>query len=54
MNIYEIRYVTENGFIESVIIEAPNRVVAWAEFNIIAKNFDDKVVNADCFLVEEN
>lgn len=54
MNTYEVRYVTENGFVESVTIDAINRVMVWDEFNIIAKNFDDKVVSADCFLVEEN
>lgn len=54
MNTYEIRYVTENGFIETITINAVNRVMAWDEFNTIAKIFDDKVVSADCFLVEEN
>lgn len=54
MNTYEIRYVTENGFIETITIDAANRVMAWDEFNIIAKNFDDKVVGADCYLVEED
>lgn len=54
MNTYEIRYVTENGFIETITIDAVNRVMAWDEFNIIAKSFDDKVVGADCFLVEED
>lgn len=54
MNTYEIRYVTENGFVGSVTIDAINRVMAWDEFNIITKNFDDKVISADCFLVEED
>lgn len=54
MNTYEIRYVTENGFIEIITIDAVNRVMAWDEFNTIAKNFDDKVIGADCFLVGEN
>ena len=54
MNTYEIRYVTENGFVGSVTIDAINRVMAWDEFNTITKNFDEKVVSADCFLVKEN
>lgn len=54
MNTYEIRYVIENGFIEIITIDAINRVMAWDEFNTIAKNFDDKVVGAGCFLVKEN
>lgn len=54
MNTYEIRYVTENGFIESVFIDAPNRVVVWAEFDNMARDFEDKPVGADCFLVKEN
>lgn len=53
MNTYKIRYVTENGFIETITIDAVNRVMAWDEFNTIAKNFDDKVAGADCFLVGE-
>lgn len=54
MNTYEVRYVTENGFVESVTIDAVNRAMVWDEFNTIAKNFDDKVICADCFLVEED
>ena len=54
MNTYEIRYVTENGFIGSVTIDAINSVMVWDQFNIIVKDFDNKVVSADWFLVEEN
>lgn len=54
MNTYEIRYVTENGFIENVFIDAVNSVTAQGEFDKMSKDFDDKVICADCFLVEEN
>ena len=54
MNTYEIRYVTENCFVETVTVDAPNRVSAWVLFDDMTKDFDDKVVSADCFLVKEN
>lgn len=54
MNTYEIRYVTENGFIENVFIDAVNSVTARGEFDNMSKDFDDKVICSNCFLVEEN
>lgn len=54
MNTYEIRYVTENGFIENVFIDAVNSVTAQGEFDKMSKSFDDKVICSNCFLVEEN
>lgn len=54
MNTYEIRYVIENGFIENVFIDAVNSVAARGEFDNMSKDFDDKVICSNCFLVEEN
>ena len=54
MNTYEIYYATDNSFIDSVFVDAPNRIAAWAEFAELMKNFEDEVVTADCFLVKEN
>lgn len=53
MNTYEIRYVTENGFIENVFIDAVNSVTAQGEFDKMSKDFDDKAICSNCFLVEE-
>ena len=54
MNTYEFLYATENGFIDSVYIDASNRIVAWGEFGAMVKNFEDEVITADCYLVEED
>ena len=54
MNTYEIYYTTKNIFIDSVFVEAPNRISAWEQFVELAKNFEDEVITADCFLVEED
>lgn len=54
MNTYEIYYATENNFIDSVFVDAPNRIGAQEQFVELMKNFEDEVITADCFLVEED
>lgn len=54
MNTYEIYYATENNFIDSVFVDGPNRISAWEQFAELMKNFEDEVITADCFLVEED
>lgn len=54
MNIYEIYYAMEDNFIDSVFVEAPNRISAWEQFAEFAKNFEDEIITAECLLVEED
>lgn len=54
MNIYEIYYITKGNFIDNIFVEAPNRIAAWAKFAELTKNFEDEIIGADCFLLEEN
>lgn len=51
MNTYEIYYMTKNNFIDSIFIEAPNRIVAWAKFIKLMKNFKDEIITTECFFV---
>lgn len=51
MNIYEIYYTTKDDFIDSIFVEAPNRIVAWAKFVKLTKDFKDEIITADCFFV---
>lgn len=51
MNIYEIYYMMKNNFIDSIFVEASNRIAAWAKFAKLTKNFKDEIIAADCFFV---
>lgn len=52
MSIWKIVYVTESGYEGEVEVSAVNKFMAWDVFGDIAEDFDEKVVSADCFLVE--
>jgi hypothetical protein len=54
MGIWKIIYITESGYEGEVEVGAVNKFMAWDMFNDIAKDFNEKVVSADCFLVGEN
>ena len=54
MGIWTIVYITESGYEGEVEVSAVNKIMAWDIFEDIAKDFDEKVVNAECFLVKEN
>lgn len=54
MGIWTIVYITESGYEGEVEVSAVNKFMAWDVFGDIAKDFDEKVVSADCFLVKEN
>ena len=54
MGIWTIVYITESGYEGEVEVSAVNKFMAWDIFEDIAKDFDEKVVSADCFLVKEN
>ena len=54
MDIWKIIYVTESGYEGEVEVSAVNKFMAWDIFEDIAKDFNEKVVSADCFLVEED
>lgn len=41
-----------NGYEGQIFVQAMNRFMAWEAFNEIAKDFEDKVVAADCYLSE--
>lgn len=54
MDIWRIVYTTESGYEGEVEVCAVNKFMAWDMFDGIAKDFDEKVIGADCFLVGEN
>ena len=49
MDIWKIIYITESGYEGEVEVSAVNKFMAWDIFEDIAKDFDEKVVSADCF-----
>ena len=51
MDIWKIIYITESGYEDEVEICAVNKVMAWNVFEDIARDFDEKVVIADCVRV---
>ena len=55
MGLWKITYRTESGYVGEVEVCAINKFMAWDVFDEIAKEFDEKVVAADCIriLVEE-
>ena len=54
MGIWTIVYITESGYEGEVEVSAVNKIMALDIFEDMAKDFDEKVVSADCFLVKEN
>ena len=54
MNIWKIIYITESGYEGEVEVSAVNKFMAWDVFEDMAKDFDEKVISADCFLMEED
>ena len=54
MDIWKIIYITESGYEREVEVSAVKKFMAWNKFEDIAKDFDEKVISADCFLVKEN
>ena len=54
MGIWTIVYITESGYEGEVEVSAVNKFMAWDIFEDMAKDFDEKVISADCFLVKEN
>ena len=54
MDVWIIIYTTESGYEDEIEVCAVNKFMAWDIFEDIAKDFDEKVVGADCFLVKEN
>ena len=51
MCIWKISYTTESGYEDEVEVCAANKVMAWSVFGDISKDFDEKVVFAECFRV---
>ena len=54
MGIWTIIYTTESGYAGEVEVCAVNKFMAWDIFEDIAKDFDEKVIFADCFRVIED
>ena len=54
MGIWTIVYITESGYEGEVEVSAINKIMALDIFEDMAKDCDEKVVSADCFLVKEN
>ena len=54
MDVWKIIYTTESGYEDEVEVCAVNKFMAWDIFEDIAKDFDEKVISADCFRVIEN
>lgn len=54
MGIWKISYTTESGYEDEVEVCAVNKVMAWSVFRDISKDFDEKVVFAECFRVVED
>lgn len=52
MDIWKIIYITESGYEGEVEVSAVNKFMAWDMFEDIAKDFDEKAVIVDYFLVE--
>ena len=57
MGLWKITYRTESGYVGEVEVCAVNKFMAWDVFDEITKEFDEKVVAADCVRIldeEEN
>ena len=53
MDIWKIIYITESGYEGQVEVSAVNKFMAWDVFEDLAKDFDEKVIAADCFRAVE-
>ena len=54
MGIWKIIYITESGYEDEIEVSAVNKFMAWDIFEDIVKDFDEKVISADCFRVIED
>lgn len=54
MDVWKIIFTIESGYEGEVEVSAVNKIMAWDIFEDMAKDFDEKVISADCFLVKEN
>lgn len=54
MDVWKIIYTTESGYEDEIEVCAVNKFMAWDIFEDIVKDFDEKVISADCFRVIEN
>ena len=50
MGVWKIIYITESGYESEVEVSAVNKFMALDIFEDMAKDFDEKVISADCFL----
>lgn len=51
MDVWRIIYTTESGYEDEIEVCAVNKFMAWDIFEDIVKDFDEKVISADCFRV---
>lgn len=51
MDVWIIIYTTESGYEDEIEVCAVNKFMAWDIFKDIVKDFDEKVISADCFRV---
>ena len=51
MDVWKIIYTTESGYEDEIEVCAVNKFMAWDTFEDITKDFDEKVISADCFRV---
>ena len=51
MDIWKIIYTTESGYEDEIEVSAINKFMAWDIFKDIVKDFDEKVISADCFRI---
>ena len=54
MDVWIIIYTTESGYEDEIEVYAVNKFMAWDIFEDIVKDFDEKVISADCFRVIED
>ena len=52
MNLYRIKYLYSNGFSDTVLVQAANRIAAYEVCNDILPNFD-KIISIHCELEKE-
>ena len=51
MDVWKIIYTTESGHEDEIEVCAVNKFMAWDTFEDITKDFDEKVISADCFRI---
>ena len=54
MGVWKIIYITESGYEGEVEVSAVNKFMAWDIFEDMIKDFDERVIGVDCFLIKEN